>query len=106
MSDSSIFKLKINNDEKVSSRIFIGTLTTFTASALNVESSKSEKEDKKSHSFLLYPSGSGSFIDGCGNTVGFSWSCNYNCSSHDIASAITQFIAGYGCGNYGRESYT
>lgn len=53
----------------------------------------------------VYPSGTGSFTDDCGNTVEFTWSCNFDCSTSQILDAINQFVNGYGCGNYDEISY-
>lgn len=81
----------------------IGVLMTYSASA-SIKTPSLEKKALKTEVFT-YPSGSGEFLDECGNTVQFSWSCNFQCSTSQIVLAISTFIAGYGCGNYTAQSY-
>ncbi len=63
-----------------------------------------ETPENKSN-YIYFPSGCFEFNDACGNIVSGCWSCNYECSTREVSSAVAKFIVGYGCGNYDEQSY-
>jgi hypothetical protein len=82
----------------------VGLFFSLVASAHNFSVNPKFTQISTEKSYL-FPSGDFTFIDGCGNNVSATWSCNFSCSQQDIVSAIVQFISGYGCGNYDQVAY-